>query len=401
MTGNAWTPTGKIDYTKQFDEYKEAVSRLFPALPKDYVDAWSISKVDALALGHFLECYPRKVVVLDVGTFVGVSAFHLASQPKVLRVTSVGPNPTITDEIEDKSDILDTDIDLGPLQSLRTLDVARAALAEFGDEQRKIQLRVGTVGSNQGGSFNNPERVEVPMLEPSEDASFVAFVDGLHTKGGVQADLEAIFEYNPRAVAILDDCRYAWGPSVQAGIVSFMEKAQEKYHFQLFGDLSPSVATSNLGIVYPDTDAAEVKQTLVEFSELFSERLDLLRLLCREEELINAVNSHRNEIGRLRTEADRSRTRQESLEASHRNEIGRLRTEADRSRTRQESLEASNSRLEERNSQLKNRNSRLKEHKSQLITRYSSRRYKLADTLSERVLQVPGIRKLVRRKPQQ
>jgi hypothetical protein len=394
VTDNAWTTKDAIDYIKQFDEYKETVSRLFPALPRDYVDVWSISKVDALTLGYFLGCYPHKVVVLDIGTFVGVSAFHFANQPKVLRVISVDPNPLVVDEINDKSDMLGSSIDPEPLQGLRILDVARAALAEFGDAQQKIQLHVGTVGSNQvsikEGSPDGLEKVEVPVLEPRHGVSLVAFVDGLHTKEGVQADLEAIFEKNPRSLVILDDCRGLWGPFVQAGVVGFVEKAQEKYHFQLFGDLGPSVATSNLGIVYPDVNAAEVKQTLLEFSELFSERLDPLRLLRREEELISVVIAYKNEVDSLRTVADRAD-----------NLAGSLRTENEHLTKRNTELEERNSRLEERSSRLEERNSRLQERSSQLIARYSRRRYKLVETLSERALQVPGVRKLVRRKPAQ
>src|SRR5215210_1193076 len=109
--GDAWVTKGTLDCTWRFDEYKETVSHLFPALPRDYVDTWSISKVDALTLGHFLECYPREVVALNIGTFIGVSAFHLASQSKVLKVIGVDPNPTVADEINAKSDVLDSSID--------------------------------------------------------------------------------------------------------------------------------------------------------------------------------------------------------------------------------------------------------------------------------------------------
>ena len=373
-TGNAWTAKGTIDYTNRLGEYKETLSRLFPNLPRGYVDAWSISTVDALALAHFLECYPRRVVVLDIGTSVGVSAFHFASRPKVLRVISVDPNPTIADKLDDKSDVLGSGIDPEPLRNLRVLDVARAALAEFEDEQQKIQLCVDTVGDSQMGiqesSVDGLENIEMPALEPSDGVSLVAFVDGLHSKEGVKAHLKAIFEKNPHALVLLHDCRGYRGPFIQAGTVSFMEQVQEKYHFQLFGDLSPSVATSPLGIVYPDIVATEVKQTLVNFSELFSERLDLLRLLRREEELIAAVGSYYEAADGLRKDNN--------------------------------ALVKSNKGLEERNSQLKERNSQLKERNSQLIARYPRRRYKLADTLSEGALQVSGIRKLlVRRKPAQ
>ena len=360
--GNAWVANGATEYVRRLDEYKEAVSRLFPGLSRGLVDNWSISSADALALGHFLECYPREVIVLDIGTFIGASALYFASQPKVLRVISVDPNPSIADEINDKSEMMGGSIDPEPLQNLRVLDVARAALAEFDDERQKIQLREGTVGSSrvsvQGGSVEGLEKVEVPMPEPSEGVPLLAFVDGLHTREGVQADLEAIFGKNPHAVVILDDCRRTWGPFVQAGVVSFMETAKQKYHFRLFGDLSPALATSSLGIFYPDTDAAEAEQTLMKLGESFSKRLDLLRLLRREEELIDTINEFNRELKETRTQL---------AEAEKRAKV---------------------------TSQLQERNSRL-------TTRLSSRRYKLADALAESVLQVPGARKLARQKPPQ
>jgi len=356
---HSWTTNGSTGYLRRFDEYKGTVSRLFPALPKAYVDAWSISNTDALILAHFLECYPRKVIVLDIGTFVGVSAFHFASLPEVLRVIGVDPNPTIADEINDKFEVLGGGIDPEPLRNLRVQDVAKAALAEFGDEQQKIRLCVGVVGSGRvgirQGSPEVPEKVEVPAPEPADDASLLAFVDGLHTREGVRADLEAIFERNPHAVAILDDCRYAWGPSIQAGVVDFMERSEQKYHFRLFGDLGPGLATSKLGVVYPDTDADETGHSLSELSDLFSERLDLLRLLRREEELVDIANELDRELTQARTQLAEA---------------------------------------EKRNSQLTERNSYLTNH-------YSSRRYKLADTFTDSVLQVPGIQKIVQRKPDQ
>jgi hypothetical protein len=368
-TSSVWATNGTLDYTGRINEYKDTMSRLFPILPMDYIDTRSISTADALALAHFLRCYPREVIVLDVGTFVGVSAFHFASQSKVLKVISVDPNPMVADEISDKSDVLGSSIDTEPLRSLRVLDVARTTLTEFGDEQKKIQLRAGTVGTDkvggQGGSFDSLEKVEIPVLEPGSDVSLVAFIDRVHTKEGVRANLEAIFAKNSHAIVLLDDCRGSWGPFVQAGIVSFMENTHENYHFQLFGDLSSSVATSNLGVVYPDINAAEVEQTLVEFRELFTERLDLLRLLRREEELIAAVSLYKDAADEL--------SKEKTILAKHK------------------------SRLEQRNSQLEQHKSRLEQRNSQLIGHYSSRRYKLVDTLSERVLQVPGVRKLVRR----
>jgi hypothetical protein len=138
-----------------------------------------------------------------------------------------------------------------PYQDLRVLDVAQAALAEFGEEQQKIMLRVGLVGSRKvsiyGGSLDGLEKVEVPVLEPSDGISLVAFVNGLHTKEGVRADLEAIFEKNPRAIAVLHDCRGYWGPFGEAGIVSFMERSRQEYRFHLFEHLGPGLGAPHLG----------------------------------------------------------------------------------------------------------------------------------------------------------
>lgn len=354
----SWMADDSTGYTRRLDGYKETVSRLFPVLPRGYVDTWSISDTDALVLGHFLDCYPRKVIALDIGTFIGVSAFYFASHSEVLRVISVDPNPTVADEINDKSEVLGGIIDPEPLHNLRVQDVAKEALAEFGEEQQKISLHVGTVGSSRisigENSIDSLEKVEIPMLEPSDNVSLLAFVDGLHTKEGVRSDLEAVFEKNPHAVAILDDCRRAWGAFVQAGVVDFMERSERSYHFRLFGDLGPGLATSGLGLVYPDTDADETGYALADLRDLFSERLDPLRLLRREEELVGIANEFDRELKQARFQL----------------------AEANK-----------------RNSQLQERNSHLTNH-------YSSRRYKLADTLTENALQVPGIRKLAQRKPE-
>jgi hypothetical protein len=73
---------GFLKRLELLDKYKGLVVQLFPALPRHYVDEWAISKADAFALGYFLECYLREVVVLDIGTFVGISAHFFASQPR-------------------------------------------------------------------------------------------------------------------------------------------------------------------------------------------------------------------------------------------------------------------------------------------------------------------------------
>jgi hypothetical protein len=463
-----------IGYTSRLDEYKEAIGRLFPVLPKGTIDTWSVSEADILALGLLLECYPQEVAVLDIGTFVGASAFFFASHPKVTRVISVDPNPTVAEEINEKSEMLGSQLDPELLGDLRVLDVARAVLAEFPDENRKVQLHAGTVGNGTnaitGDSSRSVESSEAPMMaELSGERSIVAFVDGLHTREGVHADLKAIFEHNPHAVAILDDCRHAWGPFVQAGVVSFMEEAEEEYDLQLVGDLGPGVATSNLGIVYPRADGAEVQQILTDFAELFAERLDPLRLLRREEELIAIVNRYKsaaNEAARLmernaQLEEENAERRERNSELVERNaelaersselaernfelaqrnselvernaklaernselteslqmqlsdrtsqfkeRIGQFKDRNSRLEERISRLEQQNARLEERNlelrrenSQLVGKNSQLVGENSQLAVYRSSRRYRVADAVAERLQWAPSAARRARRRP--
>jgi hypothetical protein len=381
------------------------------------------------------------VIVLDIGKFIGASAFHFASQPGVLRVISANPNPMIADEINDKSGVLGSRIDLESLRNLRVLDIAGAALAEFADEQHKIQLRVGVVGSTQEGTQQDlsegATRVEVPAPEPSDDAALLAFIDGLHNKEGVRADLEAVFGKNPRALVILDDCRGSWGPFVQAGVVEFIERSEQKYHFRLFGDLSFGLATSSLGIVYADTGADEVEYSLAELSELFSERLEWLRLLRREDELIGIITDVRRELNQTRDELVETQARWAEIKERHsqlQERHSQLWESYSQLQKGHSQLQEHSSRLKERDRELKGElkqtrgelkqtrgeleqtrgeleqtrgelaeveqhSSQLQERMSQLATHYSSRRYKLADTIADGALRVPGIQNLVGRKP--
>src|SRR5215211_2616172 len=172
MTSSGWT-AHLVEHTRRLEEYRETISRLFPALPKDLLDARSIKDVDAFVLALFLRCYPYELSVLEVGTFFGVATFHFAGQPSVLRVVGVDPPE-----------------DAGEPSSI---DIARAALAQFADESVKIQLQRGDVSSAWTKAAQ-----ELP-----EDEPLLAFVGGVRTREAVDADLQAIFDANPRSVAIL------------------------------------------------------------------------------------------------------------------------------------------------------------------------------------------------------
>src|SRR5918995_244735 len=186
--GGEWTPQ-IVEHTRRLEEYKKAISRLFPALPEDLLDAGSLRDVDALVLALFLRCYPHELSVLEVGTSLGLATFHFAGQPSVSRVLSV--DPLATEDTTETS----------------SMDIARAALAEFADESVKIQFRPGDLS---GASAKLAH--ELPENEP-----LLAYVGGARTREAVDADLQAVFDANPRAFAILDRCRGEEGPFVQAG----------------------------------------------------------------------------------------------------------------------------------------------------------------------------------------
>jgi predicted O-methyltransferase YrrM len=129
-----------VEHTRRLEEYKETISRLFPALPKDLLDAGSIKDVDALVLALFLRCYPHELSVLEVGTSLGIATFHFAGQPRVSRV--LGVDPSATEDAAETSG----------------MDIARAALAEFADESVKIQLRPGDLsGASAKLAHEHPE----------------------------------------------------------------------------------------------------------------------------------------------------------------------------------------------------------------------------------------------------
>jgi predicted nuclease with TOPRIM domain len=447
VSSPAWNVSAS-GYTSRLAEYKETISRLFPILPKDCVDTWSISEADVLALGLLLECYPQKVAVLDIGSFVGASAFFFASHSKVTRVVSVDPNPRLAEEINDKSEMLGVKIDPEPLGKLRVLDVARTVLAEFPDENRKIQLHVGTVGTGKTGitedSAGGSEELEEPISELMGERSLVAFVDGLHTREGVHADLEVIFDHNPRAGAFIHDCRHAWGAFVQAGVASFLEGTRIKYDFRLLGDLGPALATSNLGVIYQKAHSGDVQRALAEFTDLFSERLDPLWLMRREEELIATVNHYKvaaNKAASLQErnsqlEEDYANLRNQNSQVNERNSElkerisqlneqipqlkeqisqlkerigqlgagkgqlgerntqlnernGQLRERNGQLNAQNGQLSAQNSELTKRSSQLEEQISKLKQENSQLVVYRSSRRYKIADAVARKVQWLP------------
>jgi ribosomal protein S25 len=234
----------------------------------------------------------------------------------------------------------------------------------------------------------------------------------------VDADLEAIFDANPRAVAILDHCRGDGGLFVQAAIADRMERAPGKYHFRLFGDLSSGMATSNLGIVYPEEVSAEVRRCLAELAHLFSERLDPLWLASREQELIGLVSTCRDEADTLsrqhqdlmaeyqalagrNTELQKRISQLEKRKSKLQERNAGLKMEKKGLQSRTSQLAQRIFQLEKRTSRLQERNSRLKEQRLLVVSKLSdyrgAGRYKLADAVAKNVLRIPGAKAVARR----
>src|SRR5919112_3337953 len=140
--GAEW-PAQIIDHTRRLEEFKDTLRRLFPTLQRDLLDARSLRDIDAIVLALFLRCLPPGLSVLEVGTSFGVSTFHLASQPGVLRVLCIDPDPPEDTESNNTSSLSETKDDT--LEDARAIDVARAALAEFAEEDEKIKLLTGEV----------------------------------------------------------------------------------------------------------------------------------------------------------------------------------------------------------------------------------------------------------------
>jgi hypothetical protein len=423
-----------VDHTGRLAEYKETLSRLFPSLPRETVDAQSIRDVDALVLALFLRCYPHEVNVLEVGTYFGVNTFHIASQPSVVRVLGMNPDPPESKQAAEAPDTPDTEAGPESLQGPSNIDVARAALAEFAEEDAKVQLRTGTLSSawteERGDSPNGSEKL--PAQDLPEDEPLLAFVGGARTRDTVEADLQAIFDARPQAVAIIDRLRGAEGPFVQAGIADFVEGARGEYHFKLFADLTTGLATSNLGIVYSHSGVAEVPGCLEELGQLFSERLDPLWLAAREQELIGIVNTYKDEAkalgGQLQilsdenqllansnkqmekriSQLEKRKSQLEERTAGLKQEKKELQNRSSRLEKRTTQLEKRKTQLEEvnaglrrekkglqrRTAQFEKRNAKLKEERllldSQLSAFRSAGRYKLADAVTKNVLRIPG-----------
>ena len=194
-------------YIQRLNDYRKTITQLYPSLAQEHVHHMSIKDDEALAIARFLDLWPREMVVVEIGTFVGVSAFHFAGQQKVVEVLSIDPNPSLTE--------LGAEWDLD-WEDERVHAVAAKALAHFPEQAQKVRLLEGTAE-------------DVELTATTSSATLVAFVDGDHSKTGVQTDLRAVFAKHRCSMAILHDCRK---PAVLAAALAFVAASPGEFDFR-------------------------------------------------------------------------------------------------------------------------------------------------------------------------
>lgn len=275
---------------RRLDSYKRELKTRFPPLPSAGLETWPLLEHDVLAIHALLDVLEGEdeIIAVDVGTFLGLSAFALSLHPRVLRVISVDPNPRIADELAKTKVVGELD-GLDDLGDVRVLDVAREVVDSFPDEAQKIEMLEGSISR----ITDRPNSV-IDLRDLVGDAEVIALIDGLHTADGVEGDLDAIFSAAANAVALLDDCRYLWGPDVQSGVARFLRQRDHSYRFRLLADVSTSFAKSNLGVVYTSGDN-RVEAAFAALQAAYAD-LDPLVVLAHQEELMRVSAQQREEL---------------------------------------------------------------------------------------------------------
>lgn len=345
-------------YLAPLRDHEFTALRLFPELRRATMKSRSLSSAGALFLGYFLGLFPQETVVLETGSSIGDSTLWFAEHPKVSRVVSINLNFRMTSSHSHEEEAL-PGTEVSGQHELGTLDVARAVVEEYPRGRERVRFY-------EGSSEMLPDILK-ETKSPEAEEELVVFVDGRLTREGVAETLKTVFDEDSRATVILNGCRHERGPFVQAGAVDFVQQSEEKYRFRLVGDLGPALAGSELGVVYFDEDADRIGSALQGASREFSHKLDPLRLLGREEELMNAVSR----VNRQLTRANEHRARLERR-------IARL----------NETSPALEAQLEKQRAQ-----------NAALLAHYSSRRYKLVDALAGALKKLPVLAGLLRRYP--
>lgn len=187
--------------------------------PRATVTQWSLPATDVADLWALAERSGARRV-LEVGSFVGTSAFLMAQALPGAEVHSVDPN-------------LPLDVEFAAMGahgrgadlSRRTLEVARLAATRLGLESR-VHFHEG--GFAVGSTFaldDVPVRVVGPEICRAHGPFEFVFVDGLHFEDAVVADLRlALSALAPGGTVALHDCVGYWGSHVRRAVARILEE---------------------------------------------------------------------------------------------------------------------------------------------------------------------------------
>jgi len=186
--------------------------------PRATVTQWSLPAADVADLWT-LAARSDARRVLEVGSFVGTSAFLMARALPRAEIHSVDPNLPLDIEFTAMG-AAGPDADL----SRRTLEVARLAAESLGLGAR-VKFHEG--GFAVGATFALDD-VPVPIVGPAlcrEHGPFgFAFIDGLHFEDAVVADLRlAMSAIAPDGTIALHDAIGYWGSHVRRAVARVLE----------------------------------------------------------------------------------------------------------------------------------------------------------------------------------
>jgi len=206
-----------IDPQRELD----AILSVFAALgyPREVVTQWSLPSSDVADLVR-LAAGSGARRVLEVGSFVGTSAFLMARALPEAEIHSVDPNLPLDVEFTAMGSA-----DRGADLARRTLEIARESARRLGLDDR-VHFHEG--GFAVGATFALSD-VAIPVIGPdlcARQGPFdFAFIDGLHFEDAVEADIAlALAHMTPDGVVALHDAIGYWGSHVRRAVHRVLER---------------------------------------------------------------------------------------------------------------------------------------------------------------------------------
>ncbi|MEY3142984.1 MAG: hypothetical protein RLY21_1477 [Planctomycetota bacterium] len=220
--------------------------------PRATVTQWSLPATDVADLWT-LAARSGARRVLEVGSFVGTSAFLMARALPDAEVHSVDPNLPLDVEFNAMgADGRGADL------SRRTLEVARLAATRLGLASR-VHFHEG--GFAVGSTFaldDVPVRVMGAEVCRAHGPFELVFVDGLHFEEAVVADLRlAISALAPGGTIALHDCIGYWGSHVRRAVARVLEEDDTlSFEHAPYGELLRAIGTlSRRGRISPTLES--------------------------------------------------------------------------------------------------------------------------------------------------